>query len=89
MLQNPAVSVIIATYNRAALLRETIDSILNQRFRDFELIVVDDGSTDDTARIVRTFAAMHDHHAMQIAEDTMTDEEWYVLDEEKNNINAW
>jgi hypothetical protein len=44
----------------------------------------EDGEWD----IVRTFAAMHDHHAMQIAEDTMTDEDWYVLDEERNNINA-
>jgi glycosyltransferase involved in cell wall biosynthesis len=44
----PAVSVIVATYNRAKLLRETIDSILQQRFHDYELIVVDDGSTDNT-----------------------------------------
>jgi hypothetical protein len=45
----------------------------------------EDGEFD----IVRTFVAMHDHHAMQIAEDTMPGEDWYVLDEEKNNINAW
>ena len=45
----------------------------------------EDGEWD----IVRTFAAMHDHHANQIAEDTMIDENWYVLDDEKNNINTW
>jgi hypothetical protein len=45
----------------------------------------EDGEWD----IVRTFVAMHDHYAMQIAEDTMPGEDWYVLDEEKNNINAW
>jgi len=55
MPQNPAVSVIIATYNRAALLRETIDSILNQRFRDFELIVVDDGSTDEAPDVLKSY----------------------------------
>lgn len=48
MSRLPAVSVIVATYNRAKLLRETIDSILQQRFQDYELIVVDDGSTDNT-----------------------------------------
>lgn len=45
----PRVSVIIPTYNRAALLREAVDSVLQQTFVDWELIVVDDGSTDGTA----------------------------------------
>ena len=44
----PLVSVVIATYNRSRLLPETVDSVLAQSFQDFELIVVDDGSTDDT-----------------------------------------
>ena len=53
--KTPAVSVVIATYNRARYLPETIDSVLRQRFRDFELIVVDDGSKDDTRRVLEAY----------------------------------
>jgi glycosyltransferase involved in cell wall biosynthesis len=53
--KNPAVSVIIPTYNRGWILREAVDSVLNQDFTDFELIVVDDGSTDDTGEILATY----------------------------------
>lgn len=48
-------SVVIATYNRARFLPETIESVLKQRFRDFELIVVDDGSTDETREVLRSY----------------------------------
>lgn len=47
----PLVTVIIPTYNRAAFLGEAVRSVLGQSFADFELIVVDDGSTDDTAAV--------------------------------------
>lgn len=46
----PEVSVVLPTYNRRRLVQETIDSVLRQKFADLELIVVDDGSTDDTGR---------------------------------------
>jgi glycosyltransferase involved in cell wall biosynthesis len=51
----PKVSVIIATYNRAAFLPATIDSVLQQKFRDFETIIVDDGSTDGTREALRVY----------------------------------
>ena len=46
----PLVSIVIPTYNRSACVVKAVDSVLNQTFIDYELIVVDDGSTDDTKR---------------------------------------
>jgi len=53
---NPKISIIIPTYNQASLLPRAIKSVLNQTFKDFELIIVDDGSTDDTKMIVDSFS---------------------------------
>jgi len=52
---SPAVSVVIATYNRARFLPETIESVLKQSLRDFELIIVDDGSTDGTSQLLKSY----------------------------------
>jgi glycosyltransferase involved in cell wall biosynthesis len=51
---NPFVSVIIPTFNRLDLLKETVDSVRQQTFRDFEIIVVNDGSTDGTTEWLRS-----------------------------------
>ncbi len=51
------VSVIIPTYNRATLIEETLESVFCQSLRDFEIIVVDDGSTDDTGERLKPFIA--------------------------------
>lgn len=55
MFESPRVSVIIPTFNRARCVGEAIESVLSQSFHDFELIVVDDGSTDDTPAVLARF----------------------------------
>lgn len=55
MKSNPDVSVIITTYNRPGTLRRAIESVLNQDFKNFELIVVDDGSAPETKKLVKSF----------------------------------
>lgn len=52
---NPFFSVIIPAYNKGDLVRKTLASALDQTFKDYEVIVVDDGSTDNTADIVKEF----------------------------------
>ncbi len=56
MSANPRVSAIITTYNRVDYLVEAIDSVLGQTYQDFELIVADDGSVDDTQAQMATYA---------------------------------
>jgi glycosyltransferase involved in cell wall biosynthesis len=53
----PIVSVLVPTYNYARFLGEAIESVLAQDFREFELLVVDDCSTDDTAEVVKSFCS--------------------------------
>ena len=51
--RTPGISVVVCLYNAARFIADTIESVLTQSWRDFELIVVDDGSTDDSAAIVQ------------------------------------
>ncbi|MEW6127537.1 MAG: glycosyltransferase [Acidobacteriota bacterium] len=52
------VSVIIPCYNHAGFLQEAIDSVLQQTYKDFEILVIDDGSTDKTSAIAASFSAV-------------------------------
>ena len=56
MNKSPTVSVIIGVHNKAPYLRQCIDSVLNQTYTDYELIIVDDCSTDDSPTIIRMYA---------------------------------
>ncbi|WP_299781933.1 glycosyltransferase family 2 protein [uncultured Formosa sp.] len=51
----PLVSIIIPTYNRAHLIEETLDAVLAQVYTNWECIIVDDGSTDNTVQVVDTY----------------------------------
>ncbi|MDG5814245.1 glycosyltransferase family A protein [Chitinispirillales bacterium ANBcel5] len=54
----PRISVIIPVYNRAKLISRAVDSVLKQSYKDFELIVVDDGSSDDTLKQLRDYKSV-------------------------------
>ena len=49
----PTVSIILPTYNRANYIMEAIDSVLQQTYANWDLLVVDDGSTDNTVELVK------------------------------------
>jgi len=71
----PRVSVVIPTYNYARYVPEAIDSVLAQSFEELEVIVVDDGSTDQTAEILRAFGGQlrdirQEHRGLSAARNT-------------------
>lgn len=59
-MQSGLVSTIIPVFNRSAMLREAVASVVAQTYRPIEIIIVDDGSTDDTPRVADALAAAHE-----------------------------
>lgn len=55
MKQEPLISVCIPVYNASAFINECIDSVLAQTCKDFELILVDDGSTDESCTLIEAY----------------------------------
>jgi len=60
-MSSPILSIIVPVYNAAPFLRDCIDSILNQTYTDFELILVNDGSTDESLEILKEYAVRYSH----------------------------
>jgi glycosyltransferase involved in cell wall biosynthesis len=56
MTPTPKVSVVVPNYNHALYLRQRLDSIINQEFQDFEVIILDDASTDNSREIIQPYA---------------------------------
>lgn len=61
MRDRPLVSVAMCTYNGARFLKEQLDSLLGQSYKNIEIVVTDDGSTDDSVSLIKTYAAAHDN----------------------------
>lgn len=59
--ENPLISVIVTSYNYADLIEDAINSILSQTYRHFEIIIVDDGSQDNSIDIIRHYTSLHDN----------------------------
>lgn len=57
----PEISIVVPVYNMAGSLRRAIDSILNQNFKNYEIVIVDDGSTDLSGKICDNYAERHDY----------------------------
>ena len=55
-MNNPVISIIIAVYNAERYIKRCLDSILNQTFNDFEVICINDGSSDDSRKIIKDYA---------------------------------
>ena len=58
-MENNLISILMPVYNDAVHINEAIDSILNQTFKQFELLIIDDGSTDSTLNIISKYSVMH------------------------------
>jgi len=69
MTESPLISVVIPAYNHERFIGAAIDSVLHQSCDDFELIIVDDGSTDNTAQVIKSYSDDRLHYYYQDNQD--------------------
>lgn len=70
-LNNPLVSIVIATYNGERFLKEQLDSIINQTYKNIEIIAVDDCSSDNTSQILNDYANRYDNFTAVINDSNL------------------
>ena len=87
--KHPTVSVVIATYNYGRFLSEAIDSVLAQTFKDFEVIVVDDGSTDNTSEVILIYLSRHNFHYIKKENGGQASAKNRGIDESKGEFIAF
>jgi glycosyltransferase involved in cell wall biosynthesis len=73
MTEGPLVSVLMTAYNREKYIGEAIESVLASSYSNFELIIVDDGSTDETVKIAKSYAAKDPRVKVHINEKNLGD----------------
>ncbi|MEW8392722.1 MAG: glycosyltransferase [Candidatus Thiodiazotropha sp.] len=66
----PLVSIIVPAYNEAAVIKDALSGLLDLQYSNTEIIVIDDGSTDQTETIVREFSSTHPEHAIRVYSQT-------------------
>lgn len=70
-MSNPLVSIIMPTFNSERFLKETIESILNQTYTNWELLITDDGSTDNTIKLIKDYQAFEKRiHLFTLSENS-------------------
>ena len=67
---NPVISVVMSVYNGSSYLHESIQSILNQTFTDYEFIIINDGSSDDSLNIIKQYSEF-DNRVVVISHDNI------------------
>lgn len=80
----PLISIVMATYNGSRYIREQVDSLLAQTYPNLELLVIDDGSSDDTVAIMQGYAAQHANIRLMINEQNLG----YIKTFEKGMLEA-
>lgn len=68
-MKQPKVTVLMSAYNAQDFIREAVDSILNQKFKDFEFLIYEDGSSDDTLQILEGYAKMDERIRLVVNEE--------------------
>lgn len=94
---NPLISIITPTYNRAYILVTAIESVLAQTYQNWEMIIIDDGSTDDTRSVIKRFQdqriryIVQKHHNQSIARNRgleIAQGEWIAFLDSDNELHS-